>query len=219
MSNIPWKVGDLVWLERKQPRPNSNRVLSHRRFGDAPYYITKIVERQESPKPDDCLYASLAHSKIAPAYQLADSRSGKLLKYLVSSRRLKRCYNKEQLNKLCPPLPTPRAGNGVQAQGTSEQTPAVSPQGTTQPTSADNSNAQPATSNSTLQTGWEQAKSIIRKRAAQGRVQYLVKFLNNESWWCEEDAVSEEMKRRFFLKRANERNRRQKTARLRFKNS
>ena len=208
-------------LERKQPRPNSNRVLSHRRFGDTPYYITKIVERQESPKPDDCLYASLAHSEIAPAYQLADSRTGKLLKYLVSSRRLKRCYDKEQLNKLYPPLPMPRAGNSVQptTQGSSEQTPAVSPQVTAQPTSADNASAQPAASNSNLQPGWEQAKCIIRKRTAQGRVQYLVKFLNNESWWCEEDAVSEEMKRRFFLKRANERNRRQRTARLRFKNS
>jgi hypothetical protein len=70
-----------------------------------------------------------------------------------------------------------------------------------------------------MQSGWEPAKGIIGKRMVQGRVQFLVKFRNNESWWCNEDAVSEELKRRFFLKKAGERNRRQRAARLMFKNT
>jgi len=85
-----WLVGDNVLLEQGTPLPRSNKVLTHKRFGETLYYITKIVDRQSTHVPsDDHPYPRLDQTEIGPAYQLTNATTGKILKHLVPSKRLK----------------------------------------------------------------------------------------------------------------------------------
>jgi hypothetical protein len=78
-----------------------------------------------------------------------------------------------------------------------------------------NPSVKPAPNDNSLPPEWEMAKAIVRKRVKSGVTEFLVKFQDNSAYWCSD--VSDELKRRFFLKLANERNRRRRAARQNFK--
>ena len=196
-----WKVGDIVYLERCAPKPRSDRVLTHHKFGQGKHYITKIVERQSSHQPtEDNPFPALHETSIGPAYQLTTA-SGKILKNLVPSKRLKRFYDRTEFDKKHPPLA--RESTCVNQDDMDPQTPGMSPnQGKN-----DEPDCPP----------WESAKHIIRKRQVGKNLEFLIKFQDNSAHWCTDDNTSLELKRRYFVKQAALRRKRQRTARAAFK--
>ena len=205
-----WKVGEKVWLQSSAPKARSDSILTHKKFGSTPYFITKVVERPTSADQSNETYASLNATPMAPSYQLANCKTGKVLRYLVPSKRLKRCYDKSQISKLCP---SDEQQDGNEQRDNSQQDrshPGQVPRTNEKHTERQKNNAQ------ALPQNWHRAKYILTKRTAQGKTQFLVKFDNNEKQWCNENDVTEELKRRFILRKAQERNRRQRTARRRF---
>jgi hypothetical protein len=152
----------------------------------------------------------MQNTDVAPAYQLCNAKTGKTLKYLVPSRRLKRCYDRTQLDEqFHPPLESHMSSNDV----------AVTPKGLT-PHQQQNANVgSHGPGNSELPEGWDKAKHIIHKRLRQNQTEFLVRFHDNSAHWCTDTETSDELKRRFFLKQAQIRNRRQRAARNRFRDS
>jgi hypothetical protein len=100
-----WSVGEKVWLEQGLPRAKSPSVLIHKRYGAVPFYITKIVQRPPPLSTQGNQCASVGDAPIATAYQLVNSKTGKALRYLVPSKRLKKCYETTRLDQLCPSAP------------------------------------------------------------------------------------------------------------------
>jgi hypothetical protein len=204
-----WKVGDRVFLERACPKAGSGTVLTHKRYGQNEYFITGIVERNASFNEQDGNFPSLKQTAIAKAYQLTDAKTGKALRYLVPSRRLKRYQDRSELDKLYPPLAP------VTEEITSQ---------TTRNDKQDTENVQtgeekPSSNNGNLTPHWEAAKNVIRKRSNKGQIEFLVRFLDGSAYWCKSDGVSEELKKRYFLRQAQERNRKRRAAVQRFKNT
>ena len=206
VSTPSWKVGDLVYLEKLNPPPGSNKVLTHRKFV-GPYFITKLVQRPASPPSNQDPYPLLSQTEVPLAYELTHAQTGKVLKSLVPSKRLKKCFDKAHMNKIWPPLTPPTVPSTQIDQLTSARTVQDQPQ------SANGTPNSPTATNS-LPPDWEVAKAIIRKRVRRGVTEFLVKFQDNSAYWCTD--VSDELKRRFFLKLANERNRRRRAAKTRF---
>ena len=66
-------------------------------------------------------------------------------------------------------------------------------------------------------TEWHAAKCIVRKRVQNGELLFLVKFADSTLSWVKEHDVTDELQKRFFIKLATTRKRRQKAARERFK--
>jgi hypothetical protein len=66
---------------------------------------------------------------------------------------------------------------------------------------------------------WWPAKNIVRKRLAAGKLEFLVKFKDNTAQWVADADVSEELKRRYFIKAAAHRRSQQREYRSRFKQS
>jgi hypothetical protein len=208
VSTPSWKVGDLVYLEKLNPPPGSNKVLTHRKFV-GPYFITKLVQRPAAPPSSLDPYPLLSQTEVPVAYELTHAQTGKVLKSLVPSKRLKKCFDKTHMNKIWPPLTPPRVPSTQNDQSSSAQTARGQPQ------SANDTPNSP-TANNSLPPDWEVAKAILRKRVRRGVTEFLVKFQDNSAYWCTD--VSDELKRRFFLKLANERNRRRRAANKRFDN-
>ena len=209
-----WTVGDRVWLERANPKPRSDQILTHKRFGSGPWFISKIVQREASTDVDVNAFPSLNDTAIGPAYQLVHCHTGKVIKNLVPSRRLKRCNDRSKLDPIYPPLRSPETATAetsiMQNEDNSVQPTAAQPQAT------ENSSTQPAANKDKLPEGWEQAKCILRKRVRDRATEFLILFHDKSRYWCQDADVSDELKKRFFLKKAQERNRRQKAARERF---
>jgi hypothetical protein len=210
VSAPDWQEGDKVWLERTQPRARSDNILTHKRYGDTPWFITKIVTRPATPNQNADMYSDMQNTDVAPAYQLCNAKTGKTLKYLVPSRRLKRCYDRTQLDEqFHPPSESHMSSNDV----------AVTPQGLTPHQQQNANEGSHGPGNSELPEGWDKAKHIIRKRLRQNQTEFLVRFYDNSAHWCTDTETSDELKRRFFLKQAQIRNRRQRAARNRFRDS
>lgn len=211
MFTPDWQLGDKVWLERTQPRALSDQILTHKRYGDSPWFITKIVARAVSPNRNANEYSDRQNTDVAPAYQLCNAKTGKTLKYLVPSRRLIRCYDREHSDMQFPPL----SGDLPQS---NEEAP-VTPE-TSTPDQSQNVNGNThELVNSELPNGWEKAKHIIHKRTQQNQTEFLVHFYDNSAHWCKDTETSDELKRKFVLKQAQIRNRRQRAARQRFRES
>jgi hypothetical protein len=66
---------------------------------------------------------------------------------------------------------------------------------------------------------WWPAKNIVRKRLTAGKLEFLVKFRDNTAQWVPDADVSEELKRKYFIKAAAQRRSRQREYRSRFKQS
>jgi hypothetical protein len=64
---------------------------------------------------------------------------------------------------------------------------------------------------------WWPAKHIIRKRLTAGKLEFLVRFSDNSAQWIPDADVSEELKRKFFIKSAAQSRSRQRKYRARFK--
>jgi hypothetical protein len=49
---------------------------------------------------------------------------------------------------------------------------------------------------------WWPAKNIVRKRLTAGKLEFLVRFRDNTAQWVPDVHVSEELKRKYFIKAA-----------------
>jgi hypothetical protein len=74
-----------------------------------------------------------------------------------------------------------------------------------------------STGTSVSEPKWWPAKHIIRKRLTAGKLEFLVKFRDNTAQWIPDADVSEELKRKYFIKAAAQRRDRQRKYRARFK--
>jgi len=198
--------GQKVWLEKKRANVNAN-VNTHKIFC-GPFYITKIVSRESTFQPsEDHPYPTLHETAIGKSYELTDCQTGKTLRSLIPARRLKPYISAEHFENKHPPLVP------IDEDITSNENVAADSSNTDRPittTPIDNSRT-------SLAPGWEQAKNIVRFRKKQGTIEYLVRFLDNTAHWCSEDQVSEELIRRYYLKRSALRRRRQKKSRDAFR--
>jgi hypothetical protein len=216
-----WTVGETVLLERGTPLPRSDQVLTHKRFGETLYYITKIVDRQSTHVPsDDNPYPRLDQTEVGPAYQLTNAKTGKILKHLVPSKRLKKFHDRAQFNQIHPPLPCAGEGDTQLTAGSPRLSTLTSPPAATTSASTPRTIAaspqplQPTAGN----TDWETALGIIRKRVVGGQLEFLVRFNDQSVHWCTEHDTSTELKRRFFIRQAAQHRRRQRSARAAFRN-
>ena len=197
-----FKEGDQCWLEKMRAKPNSQALASHKYF-DGPFYISKVVSRQQTldeTSPD--VYPTLENCAMGVAYQLTDSRTGKILKSLINSRRLKPYVSSESFEMKYPPL-TPRKPQVQQEM--------KAPSGLA--SNKPNSSA----AQTELPNQWFAAKNIIRQRKKDDQLEFLIRFADNSCQWISSSDVSDELKRRYFLKRAATRKRQQKKARDAFR--
>ena len=203
-----FKQGDLVLLESLRAKPNSKSLASHR-FFDGPFYIGQVVQREKThipttPNP----YPGLDDCSMGVAYQLIDSRTGKTLKSLINSRRLKAYVSSENFEAKYPPLRPQKP----KIQSANE---APSGQKVVKPTKQ--SRNQPSTVIPLMPKDWYAAKHIIRQRKVSNQLEFLVRFTDNSTQWIPETDVSNELKRRFFLKKNATRRRTQRNAREAFR--
>ena len=126
-------------------------MTRQRYFG--PYIIKQVVQG----RPD-----------VGPAYQLVDSNTGRVLRNLVTSDRLK-MYNidRDNFNKRLPRLKP----------GTDGQTSGNASQQTLANTSSIESNKG--------QTEEPQSLEIIREKIVNGRKKYLVRYSDKRSYVCD----------------------------------
>jgi hypothetical protein len=61
------------------------------------------------------------------------------------------------------------------------------------------------------------AKHSIRKRLTAGKLEFLVRFSDNSAQWVPDADVSEELKRKFFIKSAAQNRSRRRKYRARFR--
>jgi hypothetical protein len=149
---------------------------------------------------------------MGKAYQLTSCETGKVLKALVPASRLKRCVDRSTFDKVHPPLCDQQKGpdetdtqsEKQSAVGASQQSPET-----------------PSVGTETRVSGpeWWPAKNIVRKRLTAGKLEFLVKFRDNTAQWIADADVSEELKRKYFIKAAAQRRSRQREYRARFKRS
>jgi hypothetical protein len=166
-----------------------------------------VVTRENTFTPtQENPYPSLNETALPPAYQLVNSKTGKIVKGLVPSRRLKLYVSREDFDRLHPPLIMPEADNQAEPQISQSQN--SDQQGVTQKNEGPNKSSS---------TDWHQAKNIVRKRVIKGKLEFLVKFCDNSCAWCIEQDVSQALKAKYFTKMAAQRRRRQWEAREAFK--
>ena len=204
-------------LERGTPLPRSDQVLTHKRFGEALYYITRIVDRQSTHVPtDDNPYPSLDQTEIGRAYQLTNAKTGKMLKHLVPSKRLKKFFDRTTFDQLHPPLSSNGGDNIHAPAGTRRPLTSTPTAAASTPTTSDPSDPLPLTAGYD-HTDWETALAIVRKRVVRGNLEFLVRFNDSSLHWCAEKDTSSELKRQFFVKQAAISRRRQRAARAAFR--
>ena len=212
-----WTVGETVMLERGTPLPRSDHVLTHKRFGDALYYITKIVDRQSTHVPsDDSPYPSLDQTEIGPAYQLTNAKTGKILKNLVPSKRLKRFHDRATFDQLHPPLSSNGEHNTQLHADTLRRVTSTPTAAASTPTTSHPMDPRGPTADD-KHTDWEDATAIVRKRVVRGNLEFLVRFNDRSVHWCADKDTSSELKRRYFIKQAAMSRRRQRAARAAFR--
>jgi hypothetical protein len=217
-----FEVGMTVLLHTGQPRAHSDQILSHKKFGNKKYFITKIVSKDNEFVPtEENKYPTLGETSIGKAYQLCDTATGKALKYLVPAFRMKKFIEQDEFNKKYPPLPH-KAGApvnelventiGTPSSNQNEATPLNQNVNET----AEINNEQTICSQPSSQK-WYPAKSISRKRTINKQLQYLIRWEDGtQSWQCQND-VSPALIQNFFIKQANKNRQRQRAARNRFK--
>ena len=144
---------------------------------------------------------------MGAAYELTDTRNGKTFKSLINSRRLKKYVGTDEFEKrFLPILPRKPQIQPITSQATSGQTsaPAESSQSSDKPTIQH-------------QDGCFAAKNVIRQRRLNNQLEFLVRFADNTAQWIKEPDVSDELKRRYFLKKTAMRRRQAKNKRDLFK--
>jgi hypothetical protein len=69
------------------------------------------------------------------------------------------------------------------------------------------------------QNDWHAAKHIIRQRTRGGELEFLIRFQDGSACWCRDKDVTDELKKRYFLKQAQLRSKQRRTARQKFKDT
>jgi hypothetical protein len=219
---VDFQVGQKVWLLRGNPKGNSDQILTHKRFGQSPYYITKVVQRHSTFVPsDENPYPDLDNAPIGKAYQLTSVKDGRVLRFLVPARRLKKFYDKREYDEKHPPL-TNHQRKTHESQLTDHQN--KQRQTNDRERNETGIEQRPIDSAETDKSkhrqpkqGFEPAKRIMRQKRTAGQLQYLVQFADNSAYWCQSDGVSEALKSAYHIKQAALRRKRQKQSRHRFK--
>jgi hypothetical protein len=206
-----FQEGERVYLLYPNPRAHSESVLTHKQY-KGPFFITKVCQRESTflkdPQHD---YPTLQTSAMGKAYQLTNCQTGKVLKALVPASRLKRCVERSIFDKLHPPLSNNQQKGPNETDTQSEKQSAA---GASQRSPETQSGG---TGTHVSEPKWWPAKHIIRKRLTAGKLEFLVKFRDNTAQWIPDADVSEELKRKYFIKAAAQRRDRQRKYRARFK--
>jgi ribonuclease HI len=206
-----FQEGERVYLLYPNPRAHSESVLTHKQY-KGPFFITKVCQRESTfVKDDQHDYPTLQTSAMGKAYQLTSCDTGKVLKALVPASRLKRCVDRSMFDKVHPPLNIDQHKGPDETETQSEKQSAVG--------ASQRSPETPSVGTETRvsQPKWWPAKHIIRKRLTAGKLEFLVRFSDNSAQWVSDADVSEELKRRFFIKSAAQSRSRQRRYRARFK--
>jgi hypothetical protein len=125
----------------------------------------------------------IEESNIGPAYSLIDAKNGRRVKSLIASHRLKPYTQSKRLKF---DLKNPkRVSTHPLPEVDSHQHEIVRPN-----------------------DGFEPALKIIKQRRLRGRLQYLVLFANRESYWCDEQDVTEPLVRFYRLRHKRKRKKR-----------
>ena len=154
-----WSVGDNVLILDKKVPVGSPSVLTYPQY-HGPFYISDVVQQ----------------GSIGTAYRLINVDTGKVVKNLVGTDRLKK-YTADDRSKISARLP------GVAKDTLSKVTKPV----------VDKS----------LPDGFEPAVKILREKLVGNKKQYLVLFIDKSSWWC--DAVSDSLLKEYRLRKAKQR--------------
>ena len=212
-----FEVGMTVLLHTGQPRAHSDQILSHKKFGNKKYFITKIVSKDNEFVPtEENKYPAHGEASIGKAYQLCDTITGKALKHLVPAFRMKKFIEQDEFNKKYPPLP-PKIGTPVtELVENAIGTPETNQNEATLLNQNDNETAE-INNEQTSSQKWYPAKSISRKRTINKQLQYLIRWEDGTQSWQNQIDVSPALIQRFFIKQANKNRQRQRAARNRFK--
>jgi hypothetical protein len=105
-----YSVGSKVWLERAKPKPRSDKVLTHHPYV-GPYYISRIVGNQSPWSPGDGHQIDADDANPGYAYELTACDTGKTLRYLVASKRLKPCKDRTKFNAKHPVIQNQEQNN------------------------------------------------------------------------------------------------------------
>ena len=144
-----WKVNDRVLLRDNRVKPGALKVVTRQRFF-GPYVIKQVVQGRPN---------------VGVAYQLVDEKTGRIIRNLVTSDRLKAFnVNRDNFNKRLP-----RFNTGIDAQ-TSD--------------SVKHQNKCDK-ENSSQQTSEPSPLEIMRHRIVKGKKQYLVRYSDNNDYWCD----------------------------------
>jgi transposase InsO family protein len=169
-----FQEGERVYLLYPNPRAHSESVLTHKQY-KGPFFITKVCQRESTVAKDD--YPTLRTAAMGKAYQLTSCETGKVLRALVPSSRLKRCVDRSTFDKVHPPLNIDRQKDPDETDTQSKKQSAVgaerrSPQTPSPGTEAHGGGPE-----------WWPAKNIVRKRLTAGKLEFLVKFRDNTKEW------------------------------------
>jgi hypothetical protein len=169
------------------------------------HLTTAFLERCEPKELEKYRYAKEPFSQKQEAAETVDSFVTKLRKKAEIAGLDVKAQIFAALNGLRPPADGPNEtdsqGGGQSAVRASQRSPETHSVGT-----GTNVNAQ-----------WWPAKHIIRKRLTAGKLEFLVEFRHNTAQWIPDADVSEELKRRYFIKTAAQSRSRQRKYRARFK--
>ena len=185
-------IGDKVWLKSLNPKENSNRVLTKKKFF-GPFVISAVVEKKSDVTPSSKQkHPNLSETSFGKAFQLTCIKTGRVWRSLIAHRRLKRYVDRTDFNKLYLVRPTEandETGLRRPDETTGDQVPADSP---TEAMASAKTN-----------------KRIVRKRVLKGSIQYLMKFTDNSTAWLPDQSVPDELKTAFLVKQSQIRRRRQ----------
>ena len=188
----------------KRPK-GSSAILAHRRYGNKSYVISKNVSLESVIVPSsENLYPDLREVAIDASYQayLTCADTGTPLKHFVPAFPLKRACDNSRVNSKFPlaSLAEPQSEMSMN------------------PTMLLSRQRNPSPLSDTNTDDWYPAKCSLSKRTTNGTTEYLVKFASGEKSWEKDMNVSDLLKRKFIMKKANEAKRRQRLARDRFRN-
>jgi len=187
-----WQVGQQVLLEDKRITTGSNKVVSHRPFDCGPFVIVDIVQGRDG---------------VGVAYKLIHAQSGRSMKKLVTSDRLKlyTAHDRVEFNARNPKPPTT---SGQPGQRNTDVTSDGGDTQTQNATATASSQSQPAVNDDSNKTIYEPAVKILRQRTNNGKKEFLVLFANKEKAWA--DQVTPALLEYFRICQNKQRNKRRK---------
>lgn len=196
-------VGQKVFLERLTPKARSDNIMTHKPFV-GPYYITEIVGDKETATTGP-LSGQISPELAQPsyAYKLVSCSTGKPLRHLVASKRLKPCIDNLRFHSEHPQFRNTDIDSNIDTQVSnsahSDRPDVVN--------SDDNNDDDSQTTNN---NEWYTVKRIDKKRRRKGKLQFHCLFTDGTSQWVDDDNVTSYAKTLFFERMANRKRKRRR---------